>query len=645
MRKPVALAAAVVICLVLVLGAQSPQAPVPAPTFRGGVDLVEFDVSVLGHDRRPVKGLTASDFTVTEDGKPQSVAAFAAVDIPNPPPVTASWMRNVTPDVVTNDQQVRRIVVILLDDVGIQPEDVPPAKAVADAVVNRLQPHDLAAVSFTFEGRRADLTGDRRQLLAAIDTLRAHPDDSAPPARYEAAFASGTQIAQTSKSNGQGPCSHRGTYAGSTSPCIADAMVHIGTALDAAPLGRKTLVYVSRGVPYEFTMGNLQAATDVQGLRALFKALQQANVNVYAIDPSGLSPSGVLGPKMDALRMFAETTGGRATVGTNAPEEAVAQVFRENSSYYLLGFRSTNPKEDGRFRRVQVTVDRPDVDVRARTGYYAPKGPTPGAATTLAASPVDQALASPVPGGQLPLAMDVAPFALPGGGSGKSAIAVTVQIQSGADASDRQTANVVATALDREWRPRSTFHQTVQVTRRADASPGGSYEVFSRLNVPPGHYEVRVAGSSAGVTGNVIANVDVPDFGKAPLSMSGLELALTPPLPHSPASALEALMPLIPTTVRTFATADRAVAFVQLYEGGNQPLTGVHVAAQVVDELNVTRSAETRVIVRSDFTVSRSANYEMTLPLSSLTPGDYLLRIDATAGAATAHRDVRFTVR
>src|SRR6188508_1935557 len=77
---------------VLSAGALLAQSQAP-PVFRGSVDLIHFDVSVLDKDRKPIRGLTAADFTVLEDGKPQSVVAFSAVDLPDPPaPPAAAWM-------------------------------------------------------------------------------------------------------------------------------------------------------------------------------------------------------------------------------------------------------------------------------------------------------------------------------------------------------------------------------------------------------------------------------------------------------------------------------------------------------------------------------------------------------------------------
>lgn len=66
------------------------------PVFRTGVEVIQLDVSVLDKDRRPVRGLTAHDFTIFEDGKPQKVLAFNAIDIPDLPPAPATVSRTGT---------------------------------------------------------------------------------------------------------------------------------------------------------------------------------------------------------------------------------------------------------------------------------------------------------------------------------------------------------------------------------------------------------------------------------------------------------------------------------------------------------------------------------------------------------------------
>ena len=98
-----------------------------------------------------------------------------------------------------------------------------------------------------------------------------------------------------------------------------------------------------------------------------------------------------LAASQDTLTSLAADTGGRAFTDTNDFGEAFTRVQRDMSAYYLLGYSSTNPTKDGRFRRIQVRVKRDGLRVEARAGYYAdarlrahqprrPRDAAPGAA-------------------------------------------------------------------------------------------------------------------------------------------------------------------------------------------------------------------------------------------------------------------------
>src|SRR6476659_8321599 len=94
------------------------------PVFKAAVDLVHLDVSVLDKNRVPIRGLTAADFTVIEDGKPQSIVAFSAVDVPDPEAPPAPWVHRVSPDVQSNagiESPEGRLFVLLMDDAMMPP--------------------------------------------------------------------------------------------------------------------------------------------------------------------------------------------------------------------------------------------------------------------------------------------------------------------------------------------------------------------------------------------------------------------------------------------------------------------------------------------------------------------------------------------
>ena len=130
-------AVAVACLVVLAASGEPPRAQTPSQTFRTGVDLVQVDVTVLDHDRRPIRDLTEADFTVLEDGKPRPIAAFTPVELPPPDPEPpAKWMLNVRSDVVSNDISHEGRLVVILMDRSIRTSDSVWAKRIATAAVD-----------------------------------------------------------------------------------------------------------------------------------------------------------------------------------------------------------------------------------------------------------------------------------------------------------------------------------------------------------------------------------------------------------------------------------------------------------------------------------------------------------------------------
>ena len=128
------------------------------PQFRAGVELVQLDVAVLDDKRQPVRGLTAADFTVLDNGVATPIRAFTPVELaPRTRSTEAVWAEEVPPDVVTNQvgEQDGRLVIILMDrSIPVQQPTV-VARKIAAAAVEALGPHDLAAVISTSNGVRS----------------------------------------------------------------------------------------------------------------------------------------------------------------------------------------------------------------------------------------------------------------------------------------------------------------------------------------------------------------------------------------------------------------------------------------------------------------------------------------------------------
>ena len=525
-----------------------------------------------------------------------------------------------------------RVVVIVFDDAHMTYDAtvMDEAKRIARTVVDNMGPDDLGAVTFTDEGRRQNITPDHARLRDSISSLVPHPN------------------LITGAGAGPPPCSYQGKYRGNYS-CVFDTLVRAGEALKNAPPGRKTIVYIGTGVPFDFGMQDLASsgpetphAESAIGVQAVLKTLQEANVNLYAVSPAGVV-AGLFGPEQDSLRMFSEETGGRAVVGTNEPAEGVPQIFVENSSYYLLAIKSAVPGKDDQFRHTEIRVNRPGLEVRARSGYYVPNEKTARKAQPAPASPLQQAVNQAIPGGEMPLAISVSPFAIPN--RKDSALAIMLELRESLPPGQR--VEVAAMALDArcgDCKKLPQQRQTLTIGPPSGPEPAKHVEVLSRLVLPPGGYEVRVAASTDGRAGGVFTHIDVPDFGKDDLSASGLVLSTNPPL-NNQKTLFADVIPLVPTGWRDFASDASVTAFERIYQGGSKAPASVKVTATIRDEFDLVKLERTTTVDGMNFLLTRSADFRLDLPLADLEPGRHVLHVEAVRGFETVRRDVRFTVR
>ena len=646
------------------LGAPAPQ---QTPAFRTRIDLVHLDVSVLDKDRRPVRGLTAKDFTVLENGKPQEVSAFAAVDVPVAPPPTAPWVREVAPDVRTNlDLRERRLFIIAIDDATIQ-NNAPALKSVktiARSVLSKFGPSDLVSVVFTRDNRNSqDFTSDRARLTKAIES-----------------FTGGF------RDQGAG-------VAGSDDLWYLYSVGMLERAVDYlsdVPERRKAIIYIGQGVPFNFetaaspvnahpTQTPGAVSSSMQMLRIkdqlldLFDRAQRANVTVYPIDPCGVRtpppakvagarptepPTCEPGDEVDYLVGVANQTGGRSVTNTNDFEPGISSVFEENSAYYLLGYQSADQMRDGKFRKLTVLVNRPDVTIRTRTGYDAPRD-APDGQNRPEPSPLGTALAGVLPKSDLPLQITVAPFALPKGDKDKDkdkdASGTTVAIAVGfrqpfMSTGDRLIENVdlQVAAFNSDGRSFGNTRGQATVTIRPNADGPAEYEVFTTIDLAPGRYQLRLAANvgSLSTAGSVYYDVDVPDFAAMPLSMSGLLLTASPALPFGPKEGLGTIVPIVPTTRRAFgATTHKVSAFARVYQSGASKVAPVTVKTTIRDAQNLVVFEKSQPILANAFGPERASDFTIELPLSQFPVGNYVLTVEATAGAETVKRDSRFYVK
>ena len=623
MKRAAIAVAGAVLCLSSPIASQPPQ-------FRSGIELVEVDVSVLDKDRKPVRGLTKFDFMVLEDGQPQEIVSAVEINVPDPVESAAPWMREVAPDVKANLASSDRLMVLVLDDAQVRPQPAmnQAVKEVGRRVIDRLGPADLAAVVFTRDNSGAQpFTSDRRRLLKAVE-------------RFHAGFGG--------SSGGDPSIDHFAKSSLQTLKYVTESMAE-------ADQRRKAVIYVSPGVPTAVSKFKLE-------LDAILREAQRTNVNIYSIDPSGLggldaedpTASGLPADSFlttqaaanDMLHVLASNTGGLAIVNRNEFSAGVTQIFRENGSYYLLGYRSSGDPTPGRYRRLEVRVYRPGLTVRARNGYYgkrSDRGDSGDVSPTLR-----KAMASVVPSRDVALQVTAAPFMVPGRRDSTMAIVLAVREPAPppAEKGTRTNVDVLIGAYGPDGRRFGSQKLNATLQLRAESGATVQYEVLSEMRLRPGRYQLRFAAESSlhAKSGSVYYDVDVPDFSKDDFALSGLVLSALPTVATAPLDAFKRFIPVVPTSRRNFWRTDQVVTFLRLYQNG-RATAAVTVNLQVRDSNDRTVFEHAELVEGARFAQTRSADYQLQLPIAQLAPGPYVLTVEADAAGRSLRRDLRFVVQ
>jgi hypothetical protein len=226
---------------------------------------------------------------------------------------------------------------------------------------------------------------------------------------------------------------------------------------------------------------------------------------------------------------------------------------------------------------------------------------------------------------------------------GGAAVAVAVSVRPDVPAGTRLVDDVQleASALDAAGAVKASAQEAFHIEGR-----GGRYERLLLMNLKPGRYQLRVAMQSkaASKAGSVFTGIDVPDFSKAPLTLSGIILHAEPGLAIAPADRLAAVVPVVPTTLRDFFRGQKVTAFLRVYQGGKAAIVPVSLRAQILDSRNTIVYDAGETISTDAFKANRAADSRLELPTDQLAPGPYLFTLQATDSGASVKRDVRFQI-
>jgi VWFA-related protein len=348
-----------------------------------------------------VNGLTAKDFTVTEDGVPQTIKfcehqQFSEAQEPLPPTpaddenitiykkLARTQIAAETPE--SGKYKNRRLLALYFDMTAMNPQDQMRALTAAETFVRKeMTAADLISI-LRFNGGSVDVlqdfTADRNRLLSILATLivgegqgSADSIDDASSADTGAAF--GQDDSEFNIFN-----TDRQLSALQTTARMLEQMSE-----------KKSLIYFASGL-------RLNGVDNIAQLHATIDAAVRAGVSFWPVDARGLVASAPLGDatqanagnvgmyngtaaqastdrfqqSQDTMYSLAADTGGKALFDNNDLKRGIEQAQRAISDYYIVGYYTTDTAQNGRFRRVKITVDAPsDASLAYREGYYANK--------------------------------------------------------------------------------------------------------------------------------------------------------------------------------------------------------------------------------------------------------------------------------
>ncbi len=296
--------ALIVVAATGVMGAQNPAGP-PVPD-----RLLQIQAVAVDRKGHPVTHLTREDLEVWINGYRVPIETVVAV----------------TP---TTEARAGRLIVLLLDDVTVDPRMVPRVKDVARRFVNRMLPEDRMAVVL-LNGQVMEITSDPSRLLRRVDSYN-QTGGFLPPDHLGAQVL--TTITSLSRQMGEG----------------------------SEP--RKAIVAIGSGWLFDTPIPATEVGREVrrEWLDAV-RAMAGAGISFYVIDPGGVG-SARAGRGTDG---FARDAGGQAFINTNDLNGAVDQILREADNYYVIGVADPPFGRTAQVRELDVRSLRRGVTVRAR---------------------------------------------------------------------------------------------------------------------------------------------------------------------------------------------------------------------------------------------------------------------------------------
>jgi VWFA-related protein len=650
------------------------NAPITAKgqaTFRASAQLVIETVAVKDKNGNPIEGLTAKDFTVTEDGAPQVIRFFELQKLPEVPdaaPATDAGRptlleklphTQVSPEKPGNIRYSdRRLLALYFDMSAMPPPDQLRALSAAKRFIRtQMTPADLVAI-MAFSGGAVqvmqDFTADRDRLLSIIETMIVGESEDAMATADEA---------DTGAAFGQDDGEFNIFNTDRQLSALQTAAKMLGTLSE-----KKSLIYFASGL-------RLNGVDNQAQLHATTNAAIRAGVSFWPIDARGLvaqaplgdatrgSPGGIgmytgasalammtnFQRSQDTLWTIAADTGGKALLDSNDLAAGIVQAQKSISSYYILGYYTSNEALDGKFRRIRISLSNGlSASLDYRQGYYAGKQFSKFTVADKERQ-LEEALMLGDPITELTIAMEIDYFQL---NRAEYFVPLAVKIP-GRELALARRGGAEHTLIDFIGEVKDDYGTTIQNVRdKVDIklSDSTAAELAKRpiqydtgFTLLPGKYKIKFLARDAetGRIGTYQADFVIPNLNKEEkripissvvLSSQRVDLrdALYNAARERDREKIAAANPLvqdgqklIPSVTRVFSKARDMYVYLQAYDRGPESIQPL--AAFVTFYRGQAKAFETRPLAVTDppDPKSKAMPVRFNLSLSKLPPGEY----------------------
>jgi len=632
-----------------------------------------------------VRGLTQDDFSIYEDGKQQRISSFDFENVDAlatagtaGPTVSGSVapLKIIGSKELVSKEELKnhRLIVLFFDFSAMEPDDIDRAVSAAQKYVGKqMAPADLVAVISLASSMRVDqdFTNNKTQLASVLQSYTSGEGQG---------FQTGdTGTAEGTADTGNSFVADDSEYNQFNTDRKLQAIQSVAKAL-AKIDQKKSIIYFSNGVSRSGIENQVQ-------LRAATNAAVQANVALYALDVRGLQalpPGGeaqnaslrgrsaysgqsVLdqfssnADSQETLTTLAGETGGKAFLDSNDLSGVFTAVQRDTSAYYVIGYRSTNPEMNGKFRRVRVVLNRPDLKLEYRKGYFGPKDYAHFDKEDREQQMLDE-IASELPDVDVGVYMAAAYFRID---DAHYYIPVSIVIPGSQipfvteKDKDRATIDIIGVVQDELKHPIGNARETVKLA--VDESRQVRHknvQYNTGFVLPPGKFHIKfvVRENQTGKLGSFETDVTVPDLRKVPLKMSSIVLAnqRTPATSkkNNPNPLIRDGQELVPNITHVFTPDQHLYMQYEVYDPAKEKREQSAAAASGTQQEKLRKNA-VHVLTNVEFLQGnamaystplveareinaperKAAVFQLDVPLSQLRPGLYTCQVNVVDDA------------